>query len=285
VLVGGGYAGVEALGELSDLSFSAVEAFHGLRREEVRWILVEAAGRIMPEVSPDLSEYTANVLRERGVDIRLHTTLASCVGGRIRFGEGRYAGDVVEANTLIWTAGVRPNPIVDNTDLPRDEKGRVLADAYLRVCDTVGAWTGGDCAAVPDLAGDEPGALCAPTAQHAIRQGRRLADNIIAEIRRSSDHPPQPYRHRYAGSVAGLGRFEGVAQVYNVKLRGVPAWLLHRAYHWAMLPSPARQARVLTDWIIETIFPHDIAALAELEEPRKPLQTAARAPTLMTQSA
>ncbi|GII22937.1 NAD(P)/FAD-dependent oxidoreductase [Planosporangium mesophilum] len=283
LLVGGGYAGVEALGELSDLSRDAVEAFHGLRREDLRWILVEATGRIMPEVSPELSEYTADVLRERGVEVRLNTTITSCVGGRIRFG-GRYADDVLEANTLVWTAGVRPNPLVDNTDLPRDERSRILADAYLRVRGQAGAWTGGDCAAVPDLTSDDPNALCAPTAQHAIRQGRRLADNLVAELRADHRHPPEPYRHRFAGAVAGLGRLEGVAQIYGIRLRGVPAWLLHRGYHLAMLPSNPRKVRVFTDWVLASVFPRDINALGELEEPRKPLQTAARAPTLVTQS-
>jgi NADH dehydrogenase len=283
VVVSGDYAGVEALGELSDLSIDAIEAFDGLRREDLRWILVEPAGRIMPEVSPDLSEYTADVLRRRGVEIRLNTTITSCVSGRIRFG-GRYTGDIVEANTLVWTAGVRPNPMLDNTDLPRDNKGRLPADAYLRVRGAPGAWTGGDCAAVPDLTSDEPDAVCAFTAAHAIRQARRLADNLVAEIRGKHSRPPQPYRHRYAGAVAGLGRLQGVAEIYGVRLRGAPAWLLHRGYHWVMLPSAARKARVLTDWALDALFPRDISALAELEEPRKPLQTAARAPSLVTQA-
>ncbi|NJC71724.1 NAD(P)/FAD-dependent oxidoreductase [Planosporangium thailandense] len=283
VLVGASFAGVEALGELSDLSHQAIRAFRGLRREELRWILVEPGDRILPEVTPDLSEYIANVLRERGVEIRLDTTIASCVGGRIRFG-GRYAHDIVEANTLIWTAGQQPNPVVEDTDLPRDDQGRLLADAYLRVRGLRGAWTGGDCAAVPDLTSDDPNALCAPTAQHAIRQGRRIADNLISELRGRHSAPPEPYRHRFIGVVAGLGRLEGVAQVYDIHLRGLPAWVLHRGYHLMMLPSTHRKMRVLTDWIIDAVFPRDITALGELEEPRKPLQTAARAPSLVTQS-
>jgi NADH dehydrogenase len=284
VVICADYAGVEALGELSDLSMDAIEAFHELRREDLRWILVEPGERIMPEVSPELSAYTSDVLRRRGVEIRLNTTISSCVSGRIRFG-GRYADDVVEANTLVWTAGVRPNPMLDTTDLVRDDQGRVLADAYLRVRGAPGAWTGGDCAAVPDLIRDEPNALCEPTAEHAIRQGRRLADNLIAEIRGERSHPPQLYRHRYAGAVAGLGRLQGVAEIYGVRLRGAPAWLLHRGYHWVMLPSAARKARVLTDWALDALLSRDISALAELEEPRKPLQTAARAPSLVTQGA
>jgi NADH dehydrogenase len=174
--------------------------------------------------------------------------------------------------------------MLDKTDLPRDDKGRVIADAYLRVRGLPGAWTGGDCAAVPDLASDEPDALCAPTAEHAMRQGRRLADNLIAEIRGKHSQPPQQYRHRYIGAVAGIGRLQGVAEIYGLRLHGAPAWLLHRGYHWAMLPTAARKARVLTDWALDALFPRDISALAELEEPRKPLQTAARAPSLATQA-
>jgi NADH dehydrogenase len=284
VVVCADYAGVEALGEMSDLAMDAVKAFEGLHREDLRWILVEPSGRIMPEVSPDLSEYTANVLHARGVEVRLNTTIASCVGGRIRF-TGRHADGVVEANTLVWTAGLRPNPMLDSTDLPRDGNGRLPADAYLRVRGAPGAWTGGDCAAVPDLTSDEPDAVCAPTAAHAMRQGRRLADNLVAEIRGRRSHPPEPYRHHYAGAVVGLGRLKGVAEIHGVRLRGAPAWLLHRGYHWVMLPSGARKARVLTDWALDALLPRDISALAELEEPRKPLQTAARAPSLVTQPA
>jgi NADH dehydrogenase len=284
VVAGGWFAGVEALGELSDLSMDAIEAFEGLRREELRWILVEAGDRIMPSVSPELSEYTTNVLRGRGVEIRPNTTIASCVAGRIRFA-GRNADDGVEANTLIWTADIRPHPMLADTDLPRDAKGRVLADVYLRVRGVPGAWTGGDCAAVPDLTSDEPDALCLSTAQHASRQGRRLADNIIAELRHERRHPPKPYRHRFIGAVAGLGRNQGVAQVYHVRLRGLPAWLLHRGYHLAKLPSDVRKTRVLTDWALDALFPRDINALAELEEPRKPLQTVARAPSLIVEPA
>ncbi|MGC9670450.1 NAD(P)/FAD-dependent oxidoreductase [Planosporangium sp. 12N6] len=276
VFAGGGYAGVEALGELSDMSVTVAEAF-GLRRDDLRWILIEATGRIMPEVNPELSEYAADVLRQRGVEVRLNTTISSCVGGRLRFGAGLYADDIVETNTLVWTAGVRPNPMLDSTDLPRDDRGRVIADAYLRVRSAPGAWTGGDCAAVPDLTSRTPGALCTPTAQHAVRQARRLADNLLSEIRFGRGQAPEPYRHRPVGTVAGLGRFEGVAQIYDVRLRGLPAWLLHRGYHWALLPSGPRKARVLSGWLLGALFPRDISALGELEQPRRPLQAAARA--------
>lgn len=275
VVVGGGYAGVEALGELSDLSRAVAPVFE-LRPDDVRWILVEASDRLMPEVKAQLSACAASMFRGRGVELRLGTTTTSCVAGRIRFGPGRYADDVVETHTLVWATGSQPNPMLECTDLPRDGLGRVLADAYLRVQRTPGAWTAGDCAAVPDLASREPGALCLPTAQHAIRQARRLADNLVAELRGERRHPPRPYRHRFVGSVAGIGRFQGVAQVYGVCLTGLPAWLLHRAYHLTKLPSATRRRRVLADWILDALSPRDISALTELEQPRSSLQATAR---------
>ncbi|MGC9671345.1 NAD(P)/FAD-dependent oxidoreductase [Planosporangium sp. 12N6] len=284
VVVGGWYAGVEALGELSDLSQTAIQAFPELDAAELRWILVTAGDRILPEVSPDLSAYTTRLLRSQGIEIRLGTTIASCVAGRIRFGPGRYADDLVEANTLVWTIGLRPHPILEHTDLPRDDRGQLPADAYLRVRGVPGAWTGGDCAAVPDLTSDNPNALCPRTADHAERQARRLADNLVAEIRgRRHSGPPKPYAHRLPITVVGLGRLTGVAQVYDVRLRGRPAWTLHRLYHWLRLPSRPRKLRVLVDWAVDSLVPRDISALAELEEPRRPLQEAVRAPSLVTE--
>jgi NADH:ubiquinone reductase (H+-translocating) len=166
------------------------------------------------------------------------------------------------------------------TDLPRDASGRLIADAYLRVRGTQGAWTGGDCAAVPDLADDRPDALCAPTAQHAVHQARRLAANLVAELRRRAWYPPRPYRYRYVGSTACMGRYKGVAQIHRLQLCGLPAWIVHRAYHWAYLPSSAGRLRVITDWSLDALFPRDISSLGELEQPRRELQDAARAQSL-----
>src|SRR5919202_1091790 len=143
------------------------------------------------------------------------------------------------------------------TALPRDDEGRLVADAFLRVRDSAGAWTAGDCAAVPDLTAREPGTLCAATAQHAVRQARRLADNLIAELR---GRPVQAYRHRYVGSVASLGRFQGAAQLYGARVRGLPAWLMHRAYHWTKLPTAGRKARGLAGRMIGAVFPRDVVS-------------------------
>lgn len=270
VVVGGGYAGVEALGELSDMSRRVVDLFGELEPADLRWVLVEATGRIMPEVSAELGRYTVDLLAARGVDVRLRTMVTSCVGGHIELDPG----ESFDADTLIWTAGVRPNPMLEHTDLPRDGRGWLRADAYLRVLDTPGAWAAGDCAGVPDLTSDKPDATVAPTAQHAMREARRLADNLLADVR---GHRLRTYRHRYVGSVASLGRFQGTAQIYGLKARGLPAWLMHRTYHWWQLPTVSRQARVAADWAIDAVFPHDVVALTEIQHPRADFERAAGA--------
>jgi NADH dehydrogenase len=261
VVVGAGYSGVEAVGELSDMT-AAVAPVFGIDPAELRWVLVEATRRILPEVGPELAAYTLRVLRGRGIEVLLGTNLVSCVDGQIQL-SGRPAFD---SDTLVWTAGVHSNPILANTDLPRDDRGRLVADPDLRVRDTTAAWTAGDCAAVPDLTSDQPGALCAPTAQHAVRQAKRLADNLVGSLRGGR---LREYRHRYAGSVASLGRFQGVAEVYGVRLRGLPAWLLHRGYHLSHLPSRARQVRILADWVLGAVFPRDVVSLGEIHQPRE----------------
>jgi len=268
VVVGGGYAGTEALGEMSDMVDAVAPVFDVIAAAEVRWVLVEASDRILPEVSEDLAMYTLQLLRRRGIDVRLGTTVLSCVDGLVQLD----CGDRFETDTLVWTAGVRANPVVATTGLAQDEKGRLVADPFLRVRQATGVWTAGDCAAVPDLTADMPGALCQPTAQHAVRQARRLADNIVASMR---GRRLQVYRHRYVGSVASLGRFQGVAQLYGLRMHGLPAWTLHRIYHLGKLPTFGRRVRVLADWTIAAVFPRDIVSLGEVHRPRETFERSA----------
>lgn len=266
VFVGGGYAGIEALAELEDMARDAIRYYPGLSASDMRWVLVEATQRILPEVDPDMGAYTVQQLLRRGLDIRLNTLLKSCVDGRVVLSDGAE----FDAGTLVWTAGVKPHPMLDATDLPRDDKGRVICLPTLQVATadgTVveGAWSAGDGAAVPDLTASEPGVMTAPSAQHAVRQARRLADNIVAVLR---DRPPVPYRHRHAGSVASLGLHQGVAQVYGVKLRGVVAWFLHRSYHMSRIPSFNRKVRVMADWTLALLLKREVVPLGQLHMPR-----------------
>jgi NADH:quinone reductase (non-electrogenic) len=266
VFVGGGYAGIEALAELEDMARYAMRFYPHLDADEMRWTLVEASGRILPEVGEDMGRYTVRELQRRGIDVRLESRLAEVDAHEARLEDGT----VLPCHTLVWTAGVKAHPMLAATDLPLDEKGRVRCDAMMRVEGVDGAWAAGDCAAVPDLT-KPAGALCSPSAQHAVRQARRLGDNIVAVLR---GLPPTPYKHAHAGSVASLGLHKGVAQVYGVKLRGFPAWFMHRTYHVSRVPTTNRKARVVADWTLALFFRREVVSLGRLQDPRREFQQA-----------
>ncbi|HET8658836.1 MAG TPA: NAD(P)/FAD-dependent oxidoreductase [Micromonosporaceae bacterium] len=265
VFVGGGYAGIEAVAEMEDMARDALRYYPELTPDDMHWVLVEATQRILPEVDPDMGAYTVQQLLRRQLDIRLGTRLESCVDGVVKLSDG----DEMPADTIVWTAGVKPHPMLEATDLPRDDRGRVTCLPTLQVADgdrvVEGAWSAGDCAAVPDLTGP-PGALCSPSAQHAVRQGVRLADNIRAVLR---GQPPVDYRHRHAGSVASLGLHKGVAQVYGFKLRGRLAWFMHRTYHMSRIPSLNRKVRVVVDWTLALFLKREVVSLGQLHQPRE----------------
>jgi len=265
VFVGAGYAGVEALGELEDLARDAIASYPSLRAAEMRWVLVEAAGKILPELGEDLARYAQERLQERGVEVLLETRLESAEGGTIRLSDGQ----VFEADTLVWTAGVRPMPLAAASGFPVDEAGRVRVDDHLRVVGLEHAWGAGDGAAVPDRT---TGGLCPPTAQHAMRQGRRLGRNLAATLR---GEPTEPFAYRNIGGVCSLGRYKGVALVRGLRFRGFPGWFLHRSYHLLAMPTIARRVKIAMDWTVALLFPRDIAQLGSLEHPREPFERAA----------
>ncbi len=260
--VGGGYAGIEAFAELEDMARYAVEKYYPqIGKDEMRWVLVEASPRILPEVSLDLAAYTVDQLLRRGMDIRLNTRLESMVDGQVVLGDG----DSFGCDTVVWTAGVKPNPLLQNTDLPLDAKGRIDCESTLRVRGVANAWSAGDCAAVPDLRVGI-GARTPPSAQHAVRQAKVLADNIVSVLRGGA---PTPYAHKNAGSVASLGLYKGVAQIYGVKIRGVLAWFLHRTYHVSRVPTFNRKIRVLADWTLALLFRREVISLGQIQHPRR----------------
>ncbi|WP_299542272.1 NAD(P)/FAD-dependent oxidoreductase [uncultured Streptomyces sp.] len=270
LVVGGGYAGVEALAELEDMARYASRYYHNIKAEDLRWILVEATGRILPEVGEEMGAYAVRELRGRNIDVRLETRLESC--------EDRIAvlsdGSRLPTRTLVWTAGVKPAPVLRATDLPLDEHGRIRCTADLRIAGTAHAWAAGDAAAVPDLTAG-PGALTAPNAQHAVRQAKVLAANLLASL---DGRPLTEYRHAYAGSVASLGLHKGVAHVYGRRVKGYPAWLMHRVYHLSRVPTFNRKARVLAEWILSGLFKREIVSLGSLEHPRAEFARAAGGP-------
>jgi NADH dehydrogenase len=267
VVVGGGYAGVEALAELQDMARYAVRYYRTISPEDLRFVLVEGADRILPEVGPEMGVWTLEQLRGRGIEVKLNTFLESTVDGQVVLSDGTE----LEAETVVWTAGVRAHPVLAATDLPLDDRGRVRSTATLQVEGLADAWAAGDAAAVPDLTGPD-GATCAPNAQHAVRQSKVMADNIVATLR---GRPVRDYRHKYVGSVAGLGLYQGVANVYGVKVKGLPAWFMHRTYHVSKMPTFNRKARVVADWTMALFFKREIVSLWSMHEPFNEFQQAA----------
>ncbi len=255
VFVGAGYAGVEALAELADLVRDALRFYPGLRDAPQRWVLVDAAPTILPEIPTRLGDYAAAQLAGRGVEIHVSTRLDSADAGGVVLSDGTR----VETETLVWTAGVRASPSLAGLDLPLDERGRVPVDDCLRVIGLNGVWALGDCAAVPNLA--TPGTTDPPTSQHALRQARRLAKNLVGE--------PRPYRYRMLGQAATLGRYKGIADVLGLRLRGFPGWFFTRTYHLYQLPLFSRKLRVVVDWTVALLFRRDIAELGSLGHPRR----------------
>jgi NADH dehydrogenase len=270
VVIGAGYAGVEALGEMEDMARDAMRYYPELEPGQMHWVLVEATQRILPEVGPEMGAYTVEQLLKRDIDVRLGTRLESCVDGVVKLSDGTE----FESDTIVWTAGVKAHPLVSATDLPRNPRGMITCDATLRVVNGTsiveGAWSAGDCAAVPDLTA-AAGELCSPSAQHAVRQAKRLADNIVATLRAK---PVREYSYKHVGSVASLGLHKGVARLFGVNVKGLPAWFLHRTYHMSRIPSLNRKIRVVVDWSLALFLKREVVSLGELQDPFTPIRDA-----------
>jgi NADH dehydrogenase len=254
VFVGAGYAGVEALAELSDLVRDALRFYPRLKKAPQRWVLVDAAPKILPEIPMRLGDYAARELARRGVEIRVSTRLDSLDAESASLTDGEH----IPTHTLVWTAGVRPNAAVSKFGLPVDDNGRVVVDELLRVEGRERVWALGDCTRVPNAA--TPGRFDPPTCQHALRQARRLAKNLRGE--------PAPYRYRMLGQVATLGRYKGIADVLGLRLTGFLGWFVTRTYHLYQLPLLTRKLRVVADWTVGLFFRRDIAELSMLGRTR-----------------
>lgn len=270
VFVGGGFAGVEAMAESEDMVRDTMKDYEELDFEETRWTLVEASQRILPEVGAEMGAYTVEKLLQRGFDIRLNTLLKSCEDGHVVLSDG----EEFDADTIVWTAGVKPHPMLQDTDLPLGPKGHLRCRPTLQVEDDAGivegAWGAGDSAQVPDLSGFSE--YCSPSAQHAVRQAARLAKNIAAVL---YQRPVKDYVHKYVGSVASLGLYKGVAHVYGFKGKGLIAWFMHRSYHLMRVPGFGRKVRVVADWTLAVFTKRETVQLGELHDPRGPWEDVA----------
>ena len=258
VFVGGGYAGLEALAELQDFAADAIQRYPRARLHGMRWILVEATSRVLPEIDAGLAEYACGELRGRGMDIRLDTTLSRVEADRVELS----TGESVPARTVVWTAGVVAHPSLRSMQLPLDERGRVIVDDHLAVTGLDGVFAAGDCAAVPS----PDGGFSPPTAQHAIRQARVAAHNIAANL---GIGRPEPFTYRSRGSFVNLGRYKAVASIPGgVTLSGFPAWWAARTYHVSQIPGAARKLRAVADWTVGLPFRRDTAEVGSIGHPR-----------------
>ncbi|QGK68771.1 NAD(P)/FAD-dependent oxidoreductase [Allosaccharopolyspora coralli] len=268
--VGGGYAGTEALAEIEDMARYACRYYETISPDDLSFVLIEAAGRIMPEVSEKMGVYTVQALEERGIKVYLNTFLKSVEGGHAVLSDGTE----FDTDTLVWNAGVKANPVLKNSDLPLDERGRVRCTSHLQVEGLPGVWAAGDCTAVPDLSktDEDPDATCAPSAQHAVRQADQLGKNIISALRGKKT---REYYHAYAGSVAGLGLYKGVADVYGFKAKGLIAWFMHRAYHVSRMPTFNRKMRIVIDWTLAFLFKREAVSMGQIQDPKADFERAA----------
>jgi NADH dehydrogenase len=272
VFVGGGYTGVEAIAELHELALRAHATYPALASSPPQWFLIEASHRIAAELPKPLSEWTLALLRRRGIVVKLNTEMTSCADGRVTTD----SGDTFASDTIVWAAGVVPNPALDHTNAPRGSKGHVQANDRLQVIDNdgtpvPGAWAIGDNAEVPDRDAQNQPAFYPANAQHAQRQGRLAAENILRML---DGDEPLPYRHRSLGTLASFGGQQGAAEVRGVPLHGVPAWLLAKAYHAVAIPDASRRVRIAANWAANALAARDLTSTSAARRPRIPFTMA-----------
>jgi NADH dehydrogenase len=266
VVVGGGFAGIEVFAELRSLASSLVKSYPQITFDDTHFHLIEAMSRIMPEVSLKTSEWVLKNLAQRGASVHLDTQVTGAVGGNIELS----TGETIPSDLIIWTAGVMANPtVVRGGDLPVEERGRIRTRADLRVGSedeiVEGAWAAGDVSAVPDLTGGGVGGYCVPNAQHAVRQAKLLAKNLVGVLR---GELPREYYHKNLGAVAGLGLWIGVFQSGKLAIKGWPAWIAHRGYHGLAMPTWERKWRVLWGWWNNFWLGRDMVNLSTVQNPR-----------------
>ncbi|MFJ2925960.1 NAD(P)/FAD-dependent oxidoreductase [Streptomyces massasporeus] len=248
VVVGGGYAGTETAACLQRLTHAAVKRYPRLDPSLIKWHLIDIAPKLMPELGDKLGSSAQEILRRRGIEISLGTSIAKAGPEEVTFTDGR----VIPTRTLIWTAGVVASPLIATLGA-ETVKGRLAVASEMNLPGEDGVFALGDSAAVPDLAKGD-GAMCPPTAQHALRQGRHVADNVIASLRGQA---MKPYVHKDLGLVVDLGGTDAVSKPLGVELRGLPAQAVARGYHWSALRTNVAKTRVMTNWLLNAVAGDD----------------------------
>jgi NADH dehydrogenase len=260
VVAGGGFAGVETVAALNDFVREALPFYPNLCEDMLRVMLVHSGPSILPELGESLGGYTEKVLARRGVEVRLNTRVKSVTETKVFLADGVS----IPSRTLVWTAGTVPSPIISSLPCAK-ERGRLLVNKFLRVPDWPDVWAVGDCAFVPDIR--NPGGSHPPTAQHAIREGKVVAQNIAAVL---SGRPLKSFSFRTIGLLASIGRRTGVARIFGFNFSGFFAWWMWRTVYLSKLPGLDKKVRVAFDWTLDLLFPKDVCAVYDVDHRRDP---------------
>jgi NADH dehydrogenase len=250
VVIGAGLVGVELMGELTDFVLHVARTYPKLDPRLIRFELLEYAPRIIPEFDQSASSYAAEVLRRRSVNVRTGTRVDRIEPRQVQLD----GGEIIAAETIVVATGVIPNPLLKDLPLPKDERGKVQVDGTMRVPGRSDVWALGDCASIPDPSGKP----YPPLAQHAIREAKVLAENIVSAVR---GRPLRPFVYQTQGSLAALGHFRGVGTVFGVRVKGFIAWWLWRSYYLFRMPRWDRRLRIMIDWTIALLFRNDVVQL------------------------
>lgn len=258
VVAGAGFAGTEMIVELFDFIHSSLHFYPHIRAGELRLVLVHAGDRILPELSADLGAYALQKLQARGIEFLLNARIAGAMHESVLLNDGRQ----IPTFTLVWTAGNQPHPLVKTLPCEHNKSGAVVTESTMRVKGSTNLWAVGDCAQIPDVLSE--GKFHPPTAQHALREGRFVAENVAAALR---GQPIRPFRFRTLGILVVLGRRTAVAEIRGRKFSGLFAWFLWRMIYLNKLPGLEKKVRVALDWVIELFFPRDIVLAADTTAP------------------
>jgi NADH dehydrogenase len=250
VVVGGGLVGVELMGELTDFVYHVARVYRRIDPKLIRFDLVESGPRILRELDEDLAEYATRVLQKRGVHVHTGVKVNAIDADAVHL----ETGESLRAETIIAATGVIPNPLLADLPLPKDRKGRLIVDGAMQVKDHPNLWALGDCAEIPDPQGNP----YPPLAQHAIREGAHLAENITSAIR---NRPVMPFVYYSKGTLAALGHYRGVGRVYKIRVKGFLAWWIWRSYYLFRMPKWSRRIRIMLDWTIALFVKNDVVQL------------------------